>query len=304
MEDTKSLLMMVLQKVFHNRPKIVEETFQLIYNYNNGKREKIEYEKTLKTICDLMNGELSSQILVYLLTMVDMPKEGGCQLPIMEKMQKTHGCLAESVRPHLLECLKNKKIDTDESGKTLDNNKQLEKKVEEKKEPRCLKKEDTVKKSSNEDEFIVKSAKRTKRGIKAAAKKNQNKYLEDQGEPKTVETLAQLSANYCTRYEVELREMYKTKLSTAWDILYTKLLDKSTTKAIYEVIKYLNRMMKLVRMVENTEVTTEIIKEEYPLDIEVLARLRHQQEFQNPFDKIDKYLKTLNDDDVHCSSIF
>lgn len=42
-----------------------------------------------------MNGELSSQILVYLLTMVDMPKEGGGQLPIMEKMQKTHGCLAE-----------------------------------------------------------------------------------------------------------------------------------------------------------------------------------------------------------------
>lgn len=50
MEDTKSLLMMVLQKVFNNRPKIVEETFQLIYNYNNGKREKKEYEKASKHV--------------------------------------------------------------------------------------------------------------------------------------------------------------------------------------------------------------------------------------------------------------
>lgn len=45
MEDTKSLLIMVLQKIFHNRLEVVEDTYQLIYNYNNGKREKSEYEK-------------------------------------------------------------------------------------------------------------------------------------------------------------------------------------------------------------------------------------------------------------------
>lgn len=42
-----------------------------------------------------MNDELSSEILVYLLTMVDMPNEDGNQLPIMEKIQKTYCCLAE-----------------------------------------------------------------------------------------------------------------------------------------------------------------------------------------------------------------
>ncbi|XP_044746930.1 uncharacterized protein LOC123308375 isoform X2 [Coccinella septempunctata] len=249
---------------------------------------------TLKTICDLMNGELSSQILVYLLTMVDMPKEGGCQLPIMEKMQKTHGCLAESVRPHLLECLKNKKQEYDESGTIMDKNKSTvqEKKTEDKKDSKCLKKENTIIKSSSDDDFTTKSMKRPKRASKGTIKKTQNSHIEERNDPKIVESLAQMSANYCTRYEVELREMYKTKLNTAWDMLYKKLLDKPTMNKIYEVIKYLNRMMKLVRMVENNEVTMEIIKEEYP-DIEILARIRHQQEFTNPFDKIDRCLKKL-----------
>ncbi|KAJ8978711.1 hypothetical protein NQ317_015959 [Molorchus minor] len=75
--------------------QIVEDTYQLIYAYNNGKREKSEYEKTLKSICDVMNDELPSEILVYLLTLVDMPHEDGNQLPIMEKIQKTYSCLAE-----------------------------------------------------------------------------------------------------------------------------------------------------------------------------------------------------------------
>lgn len=118
MEDTKSLLIMVLHKIFHNRPKIVEDTYQLIYNYNSGKRESAEYEKvcrlfslginnifrfliciylfkTLKTICDLMNDELPSEILVYLLTLVDIPQENGNQPPIIEKIQKTYSCLSK-----------------------------------------------------------------------------------------------------------------------------------------------------------------------------------------------------------------
>lgn len=45
MEDTKSLLIMVLHKIFHDRPKTVEDTYQLIYTYNSGKRESAEYEK-------------------------------------------------------------------------------------------------------------------------------------------------------------------------------------------------------------------------------------------------------------------
>lgn len=118
----------------------------------------------------------------------------------------------------------------------------------------------------------------------------------DQNDSNTVESLAQLSANYCTRYEVELRDLYKSKLNTAWDILYKNwALDKETMNKIYDAIKYLNRMMRLVRMVENSEVTTELIKDEYP-DLEILAKIRHQQEFTNPFDKIDRDLKLLEEE--------
>lgn len=45
MEETKHLLLMFLLKTFHDRPKVVENTYQLIYNYNNGKKERDEYQK-------------------------------------------------------------------------------------------------------------------------------------------------------------------------------------------------------------------------------------------------------------------
>jgi hypothetical protein len=108
MEDTKSLLMMVLHKIFQNQPKTIENTFQLIHSFNNGKIEKRNYEKTLKTICDLMNDQLPSPILVYILTLVDMPQDFDSQSPIIEKMRRTHDYLPEiNVRPHLLEYLNN-----------------------------------------------------------------------------------------------------------------------------------------------------------------------------------------------------
>jgi hypothetical protein len=51
MEDTKSLLMMVLHKIFQNQPKTIENTFQLIHSFNNGKIEKRNYEKVVRICC-------------------------------------------------------------------------------------------------------------------------------------------------------------------------------------------------------------------------------------------------------------
>lgn len=72
-----------------------------------------------------MNDELPSEILVYLLTLVDMPQENENRPPIIEKIQKTYSCLSKryflkatgsyidpiffSVRPTLLDYLSNKK---------------------------------------------------------------------------------------------------------------------------------------------------------------------------------------------------
>lgn len=50
MEDTKSLLIMVLHQVFESEPKTVEKIFQLIHNFNNGKSEKKNYEKVKKRV--------------------------------------------------------------------------------------------------------------------------------------------------------------------------------------------------------------------------------------------------------------
>lgn len=53
MEDTRSLLIMVLHKIFHDRPKVVEDTYQIIYNYNNSKREKSAYEKVSRIVLNI-----------------------------------------------------------------------------------------------------------------------------------------------------------------------------------------------------------------------------------------------------------
>lgn len=55
----------------------------------------IVYLQTLKSICDLMNDELPSEILVYLLTLVDMPEENKNQPPVIEKIQKTYNFLSK-----------------------------------------------------------------------------------------------------------------------------------------------------------------------------------------------------------------
>lgn len=52
----KLYLHYVLHKLSYDTPKTVEETYQLIYSPSR--------RKTLKTICDLMNLALLSEILV------------------------------------------------------------------------------------------------------------------------------------------------------------------------------------------------------------------------------------------------
>lgn len=42
-----------------------------------------------------MNDELPSEILVYLLTLVDLPQDNENQPPIIEKIQKTYNCLSK-----------------------------------------------------------------------------------------------------------------------------------------------------------------------------------------------------------------
>lgn len=87
-----------------------------------------------------------------------------------------------SVRPHLLECLKNKKLEHNESG-VSDKNRSIPpvKKLELKKELKWPKKENANKKSrSSDDDSLSKLVKRPKRGNKGACRKAQN--LVEEGE--------------------------------------------------------------------------------------------------------------------------
>ncbi|XP_023312235.1 uncharacterized protein LOC108914302, partial [Anoplophora glabripennis] len=216
MEDTKSLLIMVLQKIFHSRLNIVEDTYQLIYNYNNGKKEKKEYERTLKNICDLMNEELPSDILVYLLTLVDMPNEDGIQLPIMEKIQKTYCCLAESVRPFLLEYLTNKKSGDDNlKGKDDTTNENVKTNVSE-------------------------------NAVKAMLERDQE----------SAKSLLDIAANYVIKNEKKLKYIYKSKLIQAWKMINSNYCSGDTLKQCYNTLEHINKKTKLLRSIENDNVVS------------------------------------------------
>ncbi|XP_044263747.1 uncharacterized protein LOC123010728 [Tribolium madens] len=243
MEDTKSLLMMVLHKVFQNQPKTIENTFQLIHSYNNGKTDKKNYEKTLKAICDLMNDELPSPILVYILTLVDMPQDFDSSSPIIEKMKKTHDFLPEiNVRPHLLEYLNN--------IKPTIKNRNIEKA------------EISEKSSSNPAEPDKISAKPQSNFVRPTrVLKRTRKFVPKiTGSPKS---LLDICATYVVQNEFSLKGMYRKKQSNAWRLINANVFLGPKLKQCYNVVKDLNKKMRWLREIESDNISTDTLMEEY-----------------------------------------
>nr|CAI5833626.1 unnamed protein product [Callosobruchus analis] len=310
MEDMKSLLIMVLHKIFHDRPKIVEDTYQLIYNYNSGKREKKEYEKvTLKTICDLMNDEVPSEILVYLLTLVDMPLEqGGNFYSIMDKLQKTYPRLTENIRPVMLEFLSVKKqaVDKHETPEPVEGppSKDVDQTTlltvepvtsEEKGKSKSISEPQNQEIVEDKKTFVKPIIKRSRSKRKAG----QSTSLEcNKEQNESVKPLLDIVANYVVRNEQKLKQIYKSRLKQAWRMINSNVYSGDVLNQCYSAVKDLNKKTKLLRCIENDNITEDILMEEYG-NSEIFLKEYNMPKF-DPFDVSDECMTIINNFVASC----
>lgn len=270
MEDTKSLVTIFLQKIFHDRQHIIDTTYKLIYDYNKGERKKTDYEKTLKSICNQLGKEIPNQVLVYLLTLVDMPldlaESDDTQLkPVIEKIktleeiQKTQSCLADSIKPHLEECVASKS--------------------EEKKEEPELKEEISIPKASEKSKL--------KADQKPVPKpsKNKRKILDKtddlkQSKSNTIQSLLDLAAVSVIKNQKKLKKVYQKKFDKAWKLINSNQCNKEALEKCYDTLRDLNKKRKLLRDIENDNITEEMLGELYQ-DVDIFLKEKHMYEAVN-----------------------
>lgn len=275
MEDTKSLVTIFLQKIFHDRQYVIDTTYKLIYDYNKGERKKADYEKTLKSICNQLGKEIPNQVLVYLLTLVDMPldlaESDDTQLkPVIEKIktleeiQKTQSCLADSIKPHLEECVASKS--------------------EEKKEEPELKNPESKEENSN-PKAAEKSKLKTDQKPVLKPSKNRRKVLDKtddlkQSKSNTIQSLLDLAAVSVIKNQKKLKKVYQKKFDRAWKLINSNQCDKEGLEKCYDTLRDLNKKRKLLRDIENDNITEEMLGELYQ-DVDIFLKEKHMYEAVN-----------------------
>ncbi|XP_076265374.1 uncharacterized protein LOC143199436 [Rhynchophorus ferrugineus] len=260
MEDTKSLVTIFLQKIFHNRQYVIDNTYKLIYDYNNSDRKKADYEKTLKSICTQLGKEIPNQVLVYLLTLVDMPldlaESDDSQLkPViekiktLEKIQKTQSCLTDTIRPHLGECLTTKPITIhDETNEDPEEN-------------NLNKKTDIIK-----PKIFPRS--RSKRKILSESNDDEN------NEDTVLQSLLDLSASTVIKNHKKLKKCYQKKFDKAWSFICSETFTGEALEQCYETLRDLNKKRKLLRDIENDNITESVVADLYQ-DVDIFLKEKH-----------------------------
>lgn len=257
MEDTKSLVTIFLQKIFHDRQHIIDTTYKLIYDYNNSDRKKIDYEKTLKNICMQLGKEIPNQVLVYLLTLVDMPldlaESDDTQLkPVIEKIktleeiQKTQTCLTDTIKPHLEEC-----VDSTIKTKQVVEEPIVEQAIPLTPKPRC------------------------RRGKRKSLMEGASL-----GFKNTMHSLLDLTAMSVISNCAMLKNAYKRKFDRAWNLINTNQYQGTQLQQCYETLRDLNKKRKLLRDIENDNITIEVVTDLYK-DVDIFLKEKHVYEIVN-----------------------
>ncbi|XP_066140246.1 uncharacterized protein [Euwallacea fornicatus] len=243
MEDSTSLVKKFLQKTLHDRQHVIDRTYELIRDYNNGDRLKAEYERTLRSICTLLGQQIPDQVLVYMLTLVDVPldlaqSDDGQLKPLIEKirtleeLQKTQNCLTEDIKGA---CAGPSAIG--EGPKTRP--------------------QGSVLKTGGG------------RGKKCGEFRSRK-----------VSSLLDLAAVTVVRNHSELKKTYQRKFEEAWTMVNSDQCGGALLEQCYETLRDLNRKRKLLRDIENDNITEEVVADLYQ-DVDIFLREKHVYEVVN-----------------------
>lgn len=109
-------------------------------------------------------------------------------------------------------------------------------------------------------------------------------------ECENVKTLLDISANYVIRNEANLKSIYKSKLAQAWKMIKSDVVQGESLQQCYNAVKDLNKKTKLLRCIENNNITEDILMEEYG-ESEIF--LKKELPLRDPFVFSDKLLAVL-----------
>lgn len=74
-------------------------------------------------------------------------------------------------------------------------------------------------------------------------------------------SLQEIAAHYVIRYQPRLKSMYKTKLGQAWKLINSNLVNEDDLKKCYRTVADLNHKTKLLRSIENDNITDDLFLE-------------------------------------------
>lgn len=82
-------------------------------------------------------------------------------------------------------------------------------------------------------------------------------------ENESLGTLQDITAKYVIKNQQHLKIMYKSKLSKAWKLINSNTIDESEhLQKCYRTVEDLNKKTKLLRCIENNNVTDDLFLQE------------------------------------------
>lgn len=95
-------------------------------------------------------------------------------------------------------------------------------------------------------------------------------------------TLQDIAAHYVIKHQQRLKFIYKSKLGQAWKLIRSNSVNEEELKKCYRIVEDLNKKTKLLRCIENDNITDDLFLE----DKDILLRdvLLDRDPFEMPLD--------------------
>ncbi|VEN61623.1 unnamed protein product [Callosobruchus maculatus] len=114
----------------------------------------------------------------------------------------------------------------------------------------------------------------------------------------SVKPLLDITATYVVRNEQKLKQIYKSRLKQAWKMINSNLYSGDVLNQCYNAVKDLNKKTKLLRCIENDNITEDILMEEYG-NSEIFLREYNMPKY-DPFEVSEECMTIINNFVASC----
>ncbi|CAH2015788.1 unnamed protein product [Acanthoscelides obtectus] len=143
---------------------------------------------------------------------------------------------------------------------------------------------------AGEKKTFLKPVTKRSRSKRKIGQTTSNECNKEQNEP--VKTLLDITANYVIRNQQQLNNFYKSRLKHAWRMINSDKYSGDTLNQCYNAVKDLNKKTKLLRCIENDNITIDILMEEYG-NSDIFLREQHMLPDYDPFEISEESMEII-----------